>query len=46
VHFGLGTSTAIDAVIVEWPNGARERWKSPTADRVHTLRRGSGEVIK
>jgi hypothetical protein len=29
-------------VIVEWPDGVRERWKGVAADRVVTLRRGSG----
>jgi hypothetical protein len=42
VHFGLGTSTAIGAVIVEWPDGQRERWTNLTADRLHLVRRGSG----
>ena len=44
VHFGLGSSTAIDAVVVQWPDGARERWTGIGADRLVTLRRGTGKV--
>ena len=41
VHAGLGASAAIAAVVVEWPDGQRERWKNVTADRLHLLRRGT-----
>jgi hypothetical protein len=33
-------------VIVEWPDGQRERWKAIAVDRLHTLHRGSGEISK
>jgi enediyne biosynthesis protein E4 len=42
VHFGLGATTTIDGVIVEWPDGQRERWKDVAADRLVTLRRSTG----
>jgi hypothetical protein len=42
VHFGLGPTTAVDAIVVEWPDGGRERWAGVATDRVVTLRRGSG----
>ncbi len=42
VHVGLGASAHIDAVVVEWPEGVRERWKDVAADRLVTFRRGSG----
>ena len=42
LHFGLGSSTAIDAVIVQWPDSMRERFTGITADKVITLRRGAG----
>ena len=50
LHIGLGTSPAIDAVIVEWPNtvagsapanALRERWTNVNVDRAITLRRGA-----
>ncbi len=42
VHFGLGASAAIDGIVVEWPDGQRERWKDVAADRLVTLRRSTG----
>jgi hypothetical protein len=41
-HFGLGSSSAVTAVVVQWPDGRRERWTGIAGDRVVTLRRGSG----
>jgi hypothetical protein len=38
VHFGLGASPAITAVIVQWPDGQRERRTDVKATRI-TLRR-------
>jgi enediyne biosynthesis protein E4 len=46
VHFGLGTSAAITAVVVQWPDGQRERWTDVRADRLITLRRGTGQGIQ
>ena len=43
-HFGLGGSSKIDAVVVQWPDGAQERWTAVAADRVVTLRRGEGQA--
>ena len=39
VHFGLGASPAIAAVVVQWPDGRRERRTAVTADTRITLRR-------
>jgi hypothetical protein len=39
VHFGLGSSAAIIAVVVQWPDGERERRTGVTADQHLTLRR-------
>jgi len=44
VHAGLGASSAVQAVIVQWPDGARERWTDISADRLVTLKRGNSEV--
>jgi hypothetical protein len=41
-HFGLGTSSKVDAVVVTWPDGQVERWTAPRADRLLTLRPGEG----
>jgi hypothetical protein len=43
VHFGLGTSTAIDSVEVHWPSGATERFNVPKVDRIVTITEGQGE---
>jgi hypothetical protein len=43
VHVGLGASSAVQSVIVQWPDGLRERWTDVSADRLVTLKRGSSE---
>ena len=43
VQFGLGTSAAVGGVVVQWPNGQRERWTGIAGDRLVTLRRGTGK---
>jgi hypothetical protein len=45
LHFGLGDSTSVTAVIVQWPDGVRERFTNVTADRLVTLRRGTGSSM-
>jgi hypothetical protein len=42
VHFGLGASPAVSAVVVQWPDGVRERWTGVQVDRLLTFVRGSG----
>src|SRR5207247_10282798 len=42
VHVGLGPSPAVGAVVVQWPDGQRERWTGLAGDRLVTLRRGTG----
>ena len=46
VHVGLGASSAVQSVIVQWPDGPRERWTDISADRLVTLKRGSSEGNK
>ncbi len=43
VHVGLGSSPSIEAVVVQWPDGPRERWTGVAPDQVVTLVRGSGK---
>jgi enediyne biosynthesis protein E4 len=45
VHFGLGSSPAIAAVIVKWPDGQAERWIDVHSDAAITLRRGTGKSL-
>jgi hypothetical protein len=42
VHFGLGAATKIDRLEVRWPNGLEEEWKALEANRIVTLREGTG----
>jgi len=46
VHFGLGASSALEAVEVYWLNGDREVWTDIKADSVITLRQGSGKPTR
>jgi hypothetical protein len=46
IHVGLGSSGAIAAVVVEWPDGVRERWSDVKADRVVNLKRGGSARAK
>jgi enediyne biosynthesis protein E4 len=43
VHFGLGSATDVAGVVVQWPDGERERWISVKGDRLLMLRRGTGQ---
>ena len=45
VHFGLGDGDKIAALIVEWPDGHRERWTDVAVGRLTTYRRGGGQPI-
>ncbi len=42
VHFGLGGDGDVKAVVVRWPAGSSEIWEKVEADRLLTLREGSG----
>jgi hypothetical protein len=43
-HFGLGPGSAgPNAIVVVWPDGARERWTDVGIDRLTTLSRGTGQ---
>ncbi len=42
VHFGLGERPAIQSVLVEWPDGSKERFDAQP-DRLLTLRQGAGQ---
>lgn len=44
-HFGLGAATAVDSVIVHWPDGSREAFTGLPVDSYVTLVKGSGAPL-
>ena len=42
VHFGLGNNSHVRSLLVEWPGGSTEHWDNVAADKVITLKQGSG----
>jgi enediyne biosynthesis protein E4 len=46
VHFGLGDTREIEAVLVHWPDGSHERFEGVKCDHIVTLRQGSGKRIE
>lgn len=45
-HFGIGSATKVDAFVVRWQDGAKERFPGGPADRAVTLERGKGKLEK
>ena len=45
IQAGLGESAALTALVVHWPDGRQERWTGIQADRLITLRRGTGQMV-
>lgn len=41
-HFGLGEATRVERLEVRWPNGLEEVWVDVSADRILTLKEGTG----
>jgi hypothetical protein len=37
LHFGLGLSTQIDKVVIQWPDGRTQTVEHPEADKLHTI---------
>ena len=46
IHLGLGAATKIDSIQVRWPSGLVEQFDGVSVDAIHTLREGSGTVVK
>ena len=42
VHFGLGPDRSVRSIRVQWPDGSAESWGGTPADRIVTLKQGSG----
>jgi hypothetical protein len=45
VHVGLGASSTIGRVIVQWPEGNAETFTGVPADRITTLTKGQGQPV-
>lgn len=45
LHFGLEKRTAVDQLIVRWPNGETESFPGAPADRLVRLVEGSGKTV-
>ncbi|MFP6796954.1 MAG: CRTAC1 family protein [Pseudomonadales bacterium] len=46
VHFGLGDATAVDEIIVTWPDGYDERFPGVTRDQFVVLSKNHGSPIE
>lgn len=44
VHFGLGGTARADSLLVTWPDGGAEVFRTLRTDRYNAVRRGDGEV--
>ena len=38
LHFGLGKTTQIDKVVIQWPSGHRQTIEHPEADKLHAIK--------
>lgn len=43
LHFGLGASSTVDAIRVEWPDGKTEKFLNVAANQMITLTKGQGK---
>jgi hypothetical protein len=37
VHFGLGSATSVDSILVRWPDGTQQSFPGTKADQIITL---------
>ena len=42
LHFGLGSAESADLVEIVWPSGLKESYRNVKANRILTLKEGSG----
>lgn len=40
IHFGLGDTTRLDSVLIEWPDGWRDTLSNVVADRTVVVQQG------
>jgi hypothetical protein len=45
-HFGLGDATAYDRIEVLWPGGPRETFPGGKANRIVSLKQGTGKAVR
>ena len=46
VHFGLGEAATVERLEVRWPSGLEEEWRDVAADRILSLREGTGTAVR
>ena len=44
LHFGLGASTSVERMEIQWPSGKKEEITIPAIDRFYTVAEGQGRV--
>jgi hypothetical protein len=44
LHFGLGTATQADSIVVRWPNGQSETLRGVPGDQVIYVKEGQGII--
>lgn len=44
VHFGLGDTTSIEDILIEWPSGVKEHIKPGAIDRILNMEEGNGII--
>jgi hypothetical protein len=43
-HFGLGSATKVDAIVIHWPSGQIDKLGPEAADQELVVREGSGVI--
>lgn len=38
LHFGLGASTSVERVVIQWPSGHKQIIEAPEINKIHTIR--------
>jgi hypothetical protein len=46
VHFGLSDAATVERLEVRWPSGLEEEWRDLAADRILSLREGTGTAVR
>jgi hypothetical protein len=46
LHFGLGTATQVDSIVVHWPSGKVEKLSSESSDQEIVIQEGKGVISR